>query len=145
MTNIYVKFLLTAMVSNTIFATFWAVTITKIIAKIIVGIIVFINCSLKRCKSNIRNLSEVMHVGGGVMGRKRAVERGPLKIFLHLLGGHDEIMNESMQNHQPPPLLIKNERSLRKEAQYKDITSTFTDQVYNLVRIVVRIIRIFTI
>ena len=140
MTNIYVKFLLNAMVSNTIFATFWAVTITKIIAKIIVGIIVFINCSLKRCKSNIRNLSEVMHVGGGggVMGRKRAVERGPLKIFLHLLGGHDEIMNESMQNHQPPPpppLLIKNERSLRKEAQYKDITSTFTDQVYNLVRI----------
>ena len=111
MTNIYVKFLLNAMVSNTIFATFWAVTITKIIAKIIVGIIVFINCSLKRCKSNIRNLSEVMHVGGGVMGRKRAVERGPLKIFLHLLGGHDEIMNESMQNHQPP-LLIKNERSL---------------------------------
>ena len=107
MTNIYVKFLLNAMVSNTIFATFWAVTITKIIAKIIVGIIVFINCSLKRCKSNIRNLSEVMHVGGGggggVMGRKRAVERGPLKIFLHLLGGHDEIMNESMQNHQPPP------------------------------------------
>jgi hypothetical protein len=37
------------------------------------------------------------------MGRKRAVERGPLKISLHLLGGHDEIMNESMQNHQPPP------------------------------------------
>jgi hypothetical protein len=34
--------------------------------------------------------------GGGV------VERGPLKIFLHLLGGHDEIINESMQNHQPP-------------------------------------------
>jgi hypothetical protein len=47
-----------------------------------------------------------------VMGRKRGVERGPLKIFLHLLGGHDEIINESMQNHQPPPLLIKNERSL---------------------------------
>jgi hypothetical protein len=46
------------------------------------------------------------------MGRKRGVERGPLKIFLHLLGGHDEIINESMQNHQPP-LLIKNERSLR--------------------------------
>jgi hypothetical protein len=40
------------------------------------------------------------------MGRKRGVERGPLKIFLHLLGGHDEIINESMQNHQ----LIKNER-----------------------------------
>ena len=91
MTNIYVKFLLNAMVSNIIFATFWAVTITKIIAKIIVGIIVFINCSLKRCKSKIRNLSEVMQVGGGggggVMGRKCAVERGPLKIFLHLLGG----------------------------------------------------------
>jgi hypothetical protein len=69
--------------------------------------------SLKRCKSNIINLSEVMHVGGGVMGRKRGVVRGPLKIFLHLLGGHDEIINESMQNHQPPPLLIKNERSLR--------------------------------
>ena len=44
MTNIYVKFLLNAMVSNIIFATFRAVTITKIIAKIIVGIIVFINC-----------------------------------------------------------------------------------------------------
>ena len=42
---------------------------------------------------------------------KCGVERGPLKIFLHLLGGHDEIINESMQNHQPP-LLIKNERSL---------------------------------
>ena len=60
-----------------------------------------------------------MHVGGGgggggVMGRKLGVERGPLKIFLHLLGGQDEIINESMQNHQPPPppLLIKNERSL---------------------------------
>ena len=50
--------------------------------------------------------------GEGVMGRKRGVERGPLKIFLHLLGDHDEIINESMQNHQPPPLLIKNERSL---------------------------------
>ena len=44
MTNIYVKFLLNAMVSNIIFATFRAVTITKIIAKIIVGILVFINC-----------------------------------------------------------------------------------------------------
>ena len=67
MTNIYVKFLLNAMVPNTIFATFWAVTITKIIAKIIVGIIVFINCSLKRCKSNIRNLSEAFggYAGGG--------------------------------------------------------------------------------
>jgi hypothetical protein len=41
--------------------------------------------------------------GGGVMGRKRGVEREALKIFLHLLGGHDEIINESMQNHQPPP------------------------------------------
>jgi hypothetical protein len=72
MTNIYVKFLLNAMVSNIIFATFRAVV------------------SLKRCKSNIINLSEVMHVGeggGGVMGRKRGVERGPLKNFLHLLGG----------------------------------------------------------
>ena len=67
---------------------------------------------LKRCKSNIRNLSEVMHVGGKKtwsrkgrkrMGRKRGVERGPLNFFLHLLGGHDEIINESMQNHQPPP------------------------------------------
>jgi hypothetical protein len=38
-------------------------TITKIIIKVIVGIIVFI-ISLKRCKSNIGNLSEVMHVGG---------------------------------------------------------------------------------
>jgi hypothetical protein len=44
------------------------------------------------------------------MGRKRGVERGPLEIFLHLLGGQDEIINESTQNHQPP--LIKNERSL---------------------------------
>ena len=43
--------------------------------------------------------------GGGVMGRKRGVES------LHLLGGHDEIINERMQNHQPP-LQIKNERSL---------------------------------
>jgi hypothetical protein len=41
--------------------------------------------------------------GGGVMGRKRGVERGPLEIFLHLLGGQDEIINESTQNHQPPP------------------------------------------
>jgi hypothetical protein len=32
------------------------------------------------------------------MGRKRGEERGPL------LGGHDEIINESMQNHQPPLL-----------------------------------------
>jgi hypothetical protein len=48
--------------------------------------------------------------GVGVMGRKRGVERGPLEIFLHLLGGQDEIINESTQNHQPP--LIKNERSL---------------------------------
>ena len=49
--------------------------------------------------------------GGGVMGRKRGVERGPLEIFLHLLGGggQDEIINESTQNQQPP-LLIKNER-----------------------------------
>ena len=65
--------------------------------------------SLKRCKSNIRNLSEVMHVytwgggGGGVMGRKRGVERGTLEISLRLLGGQDEIINESTQNHQPPP------------------------------------------
>ena len=35
------------MVSNIIFATFWAVTITKIISKIIVDIIVFINCQPK--------------------------------------------------------------------------------------------------
>ena len=57
--------------------------------KIILGIIVFINCQPKGG-------------GGGVMGRKRGVERGPLEIFLHLLGGQDEIINESMQNHQPP-------------------------------------------
>jgi hypothetical protein len=38
-----------------------------------------------------------------VMGRKRGVERGPLEIFLHLLGGQDEIINESTQNHQPTP------------------------------------------
>ena len=83
MTNIYVKFLLNAMVSNTIFATFWAVTITKIIAKIIVGIIVFINCSLKRCKSNIRNLSEVMHVGGGGggHGKKTCSRKGATETF----------------------------------------------------------------
>ena len=77
MTNIYVKFLLNAMVSNTIFATFWAVTI----AKIIVGIIVFINCSLKRCKSNIRNLSEVMHVGGGGHGKKTCSRKGATENF----------------------------------------------------------------
>jgi hypothetical protein len=41
--------------------------------------------------------------GGGVMGRKCGVERGPLKMFLPLLGGHDQIINKSMQNHQPPP------------------------------------------
>jgi hypothetical protein len=38
------------------------------------------------------------------MGRKRGVERGPLEIFLHLLGDQDEIINESMQNHQLHPL-----------------------------------------
>jgi hypothetical protein len=38
-------------------------TITKIIAKIIVGIIVFIN-QPKTLQNNIRNFSEVMHVGG---------------------------------------------------------------------------------
>ena len=87
MTNIYVKFLLNAMVSNTIFATFWAVTITKIIAKIIVGIIVFINCSLKRCKSNIRNLSEVMHVGGGGHGKKTCSRKGATENFPASAGG----------------------------------------------------------
>ena len=47
-----------------------------------------------------------IRVGGGregVMGRKRGVERGTLEIFLHLLGAQDEIINESTQNHQPPP------------------------------------------
>ena len=86
MTNIYVKFLLNAMVSNTIFATFWAVTITKII----VGIIVFINCSLKRCKSNIRNLSEVMHVGGGGgggYGKKTCSRKGATENFPASAGG----------------------------------------------------------
>ena len=87
MTNIYVKFLLNAMVSNTIFAIFWAVTITKIIAKIIVGIIVFINCSLKRCKSNIRNLSEVMHVGGGGHGKKTCSRKGATENFPASAGG----------------------------------------------------------
>ena len=55
-----------------------------------------------------------MHIRGGVMGRKRGVERGTLEIFLHLLGGQDEIINESTQNHQPPPPPDKNERSLRE-------------------------------
>ena len=35
--------------------------------------------------------------GGGIMGRKRGVERGTLEIFLHLLGGQDEI------KHAKPP------------------------------------------
>ena len=54
--------------------------------------------------------------GGGGMGRKRGVERGTLEIFLYLLGGQDEIINESTQNHQPPPPTPpdKNERSLRE-------------------------------
>jgi hypothetical protein len=37
------------------------------------------------------------------MGKKLGVERGPQEIFLHLLGGRDEIINESVQNHQSPP------------------------------------------
>jgi hypothetical protein len=37
------------------------------------------------------------------MGKKLGVERGLLEIFLHMLGGQDEIINESTQNHQPPP------------------------------------------
>jgi hypothetical protein len=36
------------------------------------------------------------------MGRKLGVERGPLEIFLLLLGGQDKIINKSMQNHQSP-------------------------------------------
>jgi hypothetical protein len=43
-----------------------------------------------------------MYIRGGGGGRKRGVERAPLEIFLHLLGGQDEIINESTQNHQPP-------------------------------------------
>jgi hypothetical protein len=41
----------------------------------------------------------------GIMGKKLGVERGPLEIFLHLLGGQDEIINESTQttSHPPPP------------------------------------------
>jgi hypothetical protein len=49
------------------------------------------------------------HAYRGIMGKK--VERGPQEIFLHLLAGRDEIINESAQNHQPPPP-DKNERSL---------------------------------
>jgi hypothetical protein len=37
------------------------------------------------------------------MGKKLGVERGSLEILLHLLGGQDEIIYESTQNHQPPP------------------------------------------
>jgi hypothetical protein len=55
------------------------------------------------------------------MGRKRGVERGALEIFLHLLRGQDEIINESTQNHQPP-LLIKNERSPIHRAFFKDFS-----------------------
>jgi hypothetical protein len=33
------------------------------------------------------------------MGNKLGVEKGPLEIFLHLLG-----INENTQNHQPPSL-----------------------------------------
>jgi hypothetical protein len=43
------------------------------------------------------------HKCRGIMGKKLGVERGPLEISLHLLGGRDEIINESTQNHQPPP------------------------------------------
>jgi hypothetical protein len=77
-------------------------TITKIITKVIVGIILFI-ISLKRCKSNIRNLSEVMHVGGGGHGKKTWSRKGATGNFLASVGGQDEIISERTQNHQPPP------------------------------------------
>jgi hypothetical protein len=36
------------------------------------------------------------------MGRKLGVERGPLEIFLHLLGGQDEINNYQWKHAKPP-------------------------------------------
>jgi hypothetical protein len=43
------------------------------------------------------------HACWEIMGKKLGVERGSLEIILHLLGDQDEIINESTQNHQPPP------------------------------------------
>ena len=43
------------------------------------------------------------HASRGIMGKKPGVERGPQEIFLHLLGGRDEIINDFKANKTTSP------------------------------------------